>query len=252
MSRVSGRALGYEQDRLRCMQGLLNPLQPDFPGGFLWGMPVPCLSSALLFHHGPWQDAPFQRREEFPSWSWAGWLKGATLSVVGPYDSGFGDDRRDDNPLWSVDRQPEPSWVRQEIACFNTGEDGRMWHELLAPWLSVDGSALYQQSRDKRTGDDPYLVRDEVKELFAQAQLPLSHALGFWTQSVLLAVDRELKLKKGDKRGFGGSTDSYNGYVVRNEMGKSIGGISLTPGYRSFMPEQLYFILIGTESSLGT
>ncbi|OAP60492.1 hypothetical protein AYL99_05494 [Fonsecaea erecta] len=243
MNLVSRRELGHEEDRLRCMQGLLNRLRPDFPGQFFWGMPVACLASALLFHHGVWHQAPFERRQGFPSWCWAGWLKTAVSSVVGAYDSGFSDDRGDDGR--GVDGQPEPSWVRKEVAYFKIGEDGRRWHELPAAWLSGDGSAFYQQSRDKWMGEGQYLVRDEVREQLAQAQVPLSHALGFWTQSVRLTVDRDLKVKKGDKRGFGGSEDSYNGYVVRDDMGKSIGGISLTPEYRSTMSERLLFILIG-------
>ncbi|KAF4635627.1 hypothetical protein G7Y89_g2460 [Cudoniella acicularis] len=66
------RELSYEADTIKAITPLFEDLQRThsiFKGGFFWGLPVDALPFALLWFCSGQQ----QRREGFPSWSWAGW-----------------------------------------------------------------------------------------------------------------------------------------------------------------------------------
>lgn len=66
------RELSYESDTINAITALFDDLQRThnmFKTGFYWGLPVDALPFALLW----FCSGMPQRREGFPSWSWAGW-----------------------------------------------------------------------------------------------------------------------------------------------------------------------------------
>ncbi|RBR11207.1 uncharacterized protein FIESC28_09091 [Fusarium coffeatum] len=107
----NGRYLSYQEDGLSACLGILNRLEPAFPGGFIFGLPRLYFDHALL-----WQPlkTPFlcgyfgnqlrrlsTRRPSLPSWAWCGWqcfvdptslLKAFSLSQ--PSDQIFGTNLR--------------------------------------------------------------------------------------------------------------------------------------------------------------
>ncbi|MCJ1315639.1 hypothetical protein MMC15_000959 [Xylographa vitiligo] len=63
------RSLTKQGDALRAFDGVLQRLQRMYDSGFFWGLPQADFQWGLL-----WQaQAHPQRREMFPTWSWAGW-----------------------------------------------------------------------------------------------------------------------------------------------------------------------------------
>jgi hypothetical protein len=75
------RDLSYQGDAIRAFSGILKSIEPQY-GSAVWGIPT------LEFVRGlTWSLREHKmslRREEFPSWSWAGWRgnAGATLRFV--------------------------------------------------------------------------------------------------------------------------------------------------------------------------
>jgi Heterokaryon incompatibility protein (HET) len=84
LTNYSSRSMTHKEDALAAFRGIVNefdktmfdrPAQDDTltrvpdGGGFIWGLPLRVLPQALLFNH----EAPVNRREGFPSWSWVGW-----------------------------------------------------------------------------------------------------------------------------------------------------------------------------------
>ena len=80
------RHMSYQSDVLNAAAGLLHIFSLCFKCGNLYGLPETHLDIALLWR--PTQ--PLQRRQGFPSWSWAGW-KGRVA-----YDEPFKIDRTND------------------------------------------------------------------------------------------------------------------------------------------------------------
>src|SRR5436305_7861718 len=61
-----------DDDALNAFTGILQRLETMYKEGFFWGLPIADFQWALL-----WQSQwPPQRREGFPTWSWAGWKAG--------------------------------------------------------------------------------------------------------------------------------------------------------------------------------
>ncbi|KAI1073170.1 hypothetical protein LB507_010764 [Fusarium sp. FIESC RH6] len=90
----NGRELSHEEDGLSACLGVLNLLEPAFPGGFICGLPRLYLDHALLWQplkcHYTSPDPPIEdfrkafdgckgrtgpstRRSTLPSWAWCGW-----------------------------------------------------------------------------------------------------------------------------------------------------------------------------------
>ena len=71
----NGRDLSFKEDGLSACLGILNKLEPAFPGGFIFGLPRVYLDHALLWQplkRPPWQVSSV-RRPSLPSWAWCGW-----------------------------------------------------------------------------------------------------------------------------------------------------------------------------------
>ena len=45
-----------------------------------WGLPIWSSTLHLLWEHEPWDFCDINRRDEFPSWSWAGWSRTAAMN----------------------------------------------------------------------------------------------------------------------------------------------------------------------------
>ena len=243
---VSQRNLTHEADRLYCMQGMLNVLEKDLPGGFFWGLPVAVLDSSLLFASGQGPEAPLLRVKHFPTWSWAGWKENPQYTITSPYDVGFSDRPRNDmDILGLLDHKDtrDAAWIRKEVAWYCLDDTGEEWRSLATELISEDGSFFYQASNSKWHESDPDQLLQLTKARFGDAEVPLNHALACWTQSVYLRVDR-IKSKRDEPRGFGTSKSHKDLYTVRDANGLNICYLALTEAYRASQPDELYFILI--------
>lgn len=77
VSEYNGRNLTYLKDRMRAFAGVTTQMETNFPGGFIWGLPVANFEAALLWYN--YDMGRVRRSDEcqdstrFPSWSWVGW-----------------------------------------------------------------------------------------------------------------------------------------------------------------------------------
>lgn len=80
----NSRKLTFPEDGYRAFSGIVSALEPVFPGGFIWGLPVMHFEEALLWV--PLQETKrrvAKKSTEFlPSWSWVGW-EGPVTSIQG-------------------------------------------------------------------------------------------------------------------------------------------------------------------------
>lgn len=76
------RDLSYHQDALTAISGVLNVMQPVYPGGFVGGLPCTFLDHSLLWQplrkarrraHTPDDLHTLASGQNLPSWSWCGW-----------------------------------------------------------------------------------------------------------------------------------------------------------------------------------
>jgi hypothetical protein len=66
----SYRDMKYSTDAINAFAGVLQRFETIYPKGFFFGVPVEDFDWALTWR----SQVPPTRREEFPSWSWAGWI----------------------------------------------------------------------------------------------------------------------------------------------------------------------------------
>jgi hypothetical protein len=78
IARFQTRALSKEGDALIAMAGISQRVAALVNTSMVMGLPACIFPIALCFNSN---DPPYQRRHEFPSWSWAGW-KGRQLWLV--------------------------------------------------------------------------------------------------------------------------------------------------------------------------
>jgi len=199
-------------------------------------------------------NAPYPRREGFPSWCWVGWKTLAKSSITSPYDTNFSDDPKGDLAYSSVSQSPsDASWMRKEVAFHRIDMENKTWKMLSSTWISDAGSAFYRESRQMWQSANPEQKMKHCEKCLVQADVPLSHALAFYTQTVHLPVDRETGHQ--EPRGFGGSTNWHDSYIIRCPAGRAICGIKLTEEYRASQPDKLHFILVAQhrrwEQKLG-
>ncbi|KAL4726641.1 hypothetical protein ACLX1H_005529 [Fusarium chlamydosporum] len=113
----NGRELSHQEDGLSACLGILNRLEPAFPGGFVSGLPRLYLDHALLWqplkcvydspdppinpsrkHSDGCEEStgPSTRRPSLPSWAWSGWqcfvepkslLAGSDIQRQGTYEN---------------------------------------------------------------------------------------------------------------------------------------------------------------------
>ena len=112
--------------------------------------------------------------------------------MTSPYDN--------DCEAWWVDVYTSPNtspktknWARKEVASHIINEEGTNWVEVASEFISHEGSTFYAESPERWAASKQSQLQ-EAKQRFIQASLPPSHALGFWTQTITLLVDREQDL----------------------------------------------------------
>ncbi|KAH0424935.1 hypothetical protein CcaCcLH18_11255 [Colletotrichum camelliae] len=87
LSEYNRRALSYPEDALAGISGFLGILGQSYQGGFLFGLPVACFDSALMWEAAnAFSGREIHRRKaarkletassstSLPSWSWVGWI----------------------------------------------------------------------------------------------------------------------------------------------------------------------------------
>ncbi|KIN02953.1 hypothetical protein OIDMADRAFT_27430 [Oidiodendron maius Zn] len=63
------RNMKFSEDAIKAFAGVLQRLETIYPKGFFWGLPVEDFDWGLTWR----PQVPPERREGFPTWSWAGW-----------------------------------------------------------------------------------------------------------------------------------------------------------------------------------
>lgn len=66
-----------------------------------WGLPISTSALHLLWEHEPWNFNDIHRRDEFPSWSWAGWSGTAAMNFQ-PLDLSSGPGARKVNFTYTI------------------------------------------------------------------------------------------------------------------------------------------------------
>lgn len=244
MAGASTRKIGYEEDRLNCVTGLFNTLRVHFPHGFLWGLPIAIFDCAMLFHCGVWDEAPFERREMFPSWSWVGQCSHARLSGAGPCDAGY---------MWArgnrhsdiTERDPQVSWIQKEVAIHYISNNNSQWTKVRSEHIRDDKSVFYGASQEIwRTNNPQQLLVDALARLQAGGVSPAMALAGYF-QVAKLKVSRV----KSEKRDFGaGNYGSGMGYAAYTPSGRYICAVTLTEAYRLSQPDNLTFVLVAQQN----
>ena len=233
LAQYTPRELSNQCDALNAVQGLLNDLEAMFPEGFFWGLPESIFDTALLWDFGVYQQAPKPRRSLFPSWCWAGWQAAAVFSVGSPFDGAFQNQKSTSNAsLGRPDSVKDASTVRAEVAWFRIAQDNSSWKTVRNNWIGHAGTTFFADSLERWQAQDLRALLDWTLKVLEKAGTPATHALVFWTQVVLLDVDRYPH--KGNPSAM----------AVRDRDGRDIGYINLTAEWRGSRSERLSFALV--------
>lgn len=75
----TGRDMSFASDSLHAFAAFATEFER---AGILltWGLPISSSVLHLLWEHEPWDYRDINRRDEFPSWSWAGWSGTAAMN----------------------------------------------------------------------------------------------------------------------------------------------------------------------------
>lgn len=232
LAQYTSRDLTNQDDALNAVQGLLNDLGPVFPEGFFWGLPESIFDTALLWDLGVYQEAPKPRRAMFPSWCWAGWQAAASFSVGSPFDSAFQDGKASNDFLGRPESIKDASTVRAEVAWYCIAQNKSSWKAVQNNWIGHAGSKFHAESKQRWQAQDLTGLLVSTLQVLERAGTPATHALVFWTQVVLLDVDRHFH------------EDNPFAMAVRDRDGQDIGYINMTAEWRNSRSGRLSFILI--------
>ncbi len=204
-----------------------------FPEGFFWGLPESIFDTALLWDFGVYQQAPKPRRAMIPSWCWAGWQAAASFSVGSPFDGAFQTQKSTSNAsLGRPESVKDASPVRAEVAWFRIAQDKLSWKAVRNNWIGHPGSTFHAESIERWQAQDLTGLLDSTLQVLEHTGTPSTHALVFWTQVVLLDVDRNPH------------KDNPSAIGVRDRDGQDIGYINLTAKWRGLHPDRLSFVLV--------
>lgn len=106
----ASRELTKPSDALKAFSAITDSLAPSFPGGFVWGLPVFYLDSALDWTH----EGVSIRREGLPSWSFLGWQ--GPIETSGNWVSSI-EGRCLNIPIgvWKIKDKETGSWSRSSL-----------------------------------------------------------------------------------------------------------------------------------------
>ena len=234
----TNRCFGFEDDILNAFRGLENLLSPSLTVEFFWGLPVSMFDLALTwvftYHY------PGRRRENFPSWSWAGWNYSGISGAYGikfPHQKTVGRE-----VLWhklSMESPPKPKVMDSTQPTFLfTGFQ-----------FSILGDLTYTAPSVQESAIAGHLIPHTTDS-------PVSHVLCFWTSTAILTVSRsESTEKRRDVAPiYADSGKAQNNILVSiyNKASKEIGPISLDRDWRSAKPDILEFIVIARYCPFST
>ena len=122
--------------------------------------------------------------------------------------------------------------MRAEVAWFRIAQDNSSWKTVRNNWIGHAGSTFFAESLERWQAQDLRALLDWTLKVLEQAGTPATHALIFWTQVVLIDVDRNQH------------KDNPSAMAVRDRDGRDIGYINLTVKWRDSRLERLSFALV--------
>ena len=160
------RDLTCQKDALKAFSGVLNVLAPRI-GEHFWGLPTLDFDGSMLWSFDG--HFPKRRREDFPSWSWAGWESGAHVDM----------NESRHMPAariwwWKMNKNGE-------IALINTRTKYAADSEYTNEFFGVESS-----SAPPCPVSIPALHPENLP-----LEFPMSHILRFWTSTAAISVSRE-------------------------------------------------------------
>jgi Heterokaryon incompatibility protein (HET) len=191
------RTLSRADDILNAFAGIAGSMRFHF-GGFYHGLPVRCFQRALSWTHRNF----FQRRESFPSWSWAGWYHATHFTNSDIYSHG-----QDFRPTLTVHR-----FVRSEHWARTIPEDASNGDGKRHPHFESDSATIEASFRSFPTdshGIDTFQL------------------IAFFTSSSKLLISTE-PYKNDEPPWWKGDREVMAKYAIqRPDAGQVIGAIVL-------------------------
>jgi hypothetical protein len=181
------RNLTNSSDSLRACSAILESLSQNLDKGLLFGLPVQYLQVALRWRHA----GQFERRKEFPSWSWVGWKGSLLRSTAEHQGSGA------QNASLSIHKAQNGEMT--QIHCFELNHTGRGFSPLAyinkhMSHASILSNQLYQDFKSMGNGCQSPIPLDQI--LFIRGHIirpslydaPLDTMLGDYVYSIKLGV----------------------------------------------------------------
>lgn len=231
------RSLGCQGDALNSFLGIqqhlqdrgLNSRHENINGEFHYGLPESMFDIAMVwklpYHY------PKQRRDLFPSWSWAGW------------NMEMGETFRRPGITF-----PFANEVVREIVWYKPVEKGP------AKFVPIDTSEL--ATRDSQiTADDKRLTekwKSDKNPIPPYAFPKAPQIIYFWTSAARLLVDRSGSREKRF------AVDPSDPAILENEdmairdpaQGILVGSVSLNQSWRADKPDELEFIVVARACNI--
>ncbi|KAM7198929.1 Heterokaryon incompatibility protein (HET) domain containing protein [Naviculisporaceae sp. PSN 640] len=242
----SKRALTYPADALNAMRGIVRRVSDKMSCDFLEGIPRSAFDFIILFSGV--STSPLRRRQDFPSYSWTGWIGEAKLVwLIETYDlfrtKAEGKAARMNR--WLTDN----TWIIW-YALSPDGTRGLVWDPQANsdfPWDDPEYVGYRTRApfhlpelRIKTTHTHPTI---ETRHALARPLHALNrgyHLLQFWTLSVFLHL-RDINIQDGTAKVLDTTDDCICGYLY-------IDGLEDTPFYETksgkYGPPRVYELIL--------
>lgn len=189
----SKRALTYQADALNAMRGIVRRVSDKMACRFVEGIPTAAVDLVIIFRRA--YGSQLRRREDFPSYSWTGWM-GAMVMI--PQVEGFPIAHRMNKWLttntWIIWHMRTPQGIRAPLWDYSENLD--------FPWHDINYVGYRERERFNIPGCDIDANRTVPTTQFSPDRAPADattpargyHLLEFWTLSVffhLREIDTE-------------------------------------------------------------
>ncbi|KAI9644823.1 hypothetical protein NHQ30_006850 [Ciborinia camelliae] len=225
------RSLGNQSDALNAFLGIqhhlqkrgLNSQHESLIGEFHFGLPESMFDIGMVwrlpYHY------PNQRRNLFPSWSWAGW------------NMEIGDSFHRPGVTF-----PYANEVRQEIVWYKPGGEGS------PEYVRIDSSEIILQDTQTTQDERKLSVRWKSDKIsIPEHTFPNApHILHFWTSIARLRVDRcgNQEIRKSVDRSDPAILENEDMMIKDQTQDVPIGTISLNRLWRADKPDELDFMVV--------